>query len=284
MRNVTILLLLDTEARPRDLSLLSESVRESGAHLSVVILGSMPQLPVCAYGAGEYGALALPQNWMDDVEASREQLQAQADVLRDELARQDCSAEVEVLMAEPAALDAAIARRAMTCDLVLACDAVRNSTNAAGRAVQAALFQIPVGLMINGMRQAGALQPKRVLLAWNSGLPAGRAAHAALPLLRAAEEVTVAVFDPVATPLRDGGNPGSDMARWLSRHGCKVDVQQYPSGEVEIGRAILDRARELQADLVVMGAWEHSRMRELILGGTTRTVMAQSEMPVLLAH
>ncbi|WP_299655738.1 universal stress protein [uncultured Jannaschia sp.] len=284
MRNATILLLVDADDQPSELAPLLDSVRDLGIHLSVVVMGAMPRMPVYAYGAGEYGVIAFPDGWTDSIEETRARLEANATVLRDDLGRQGYSAEVEAVMAEPVALDAEVARRALTCDLVVISDGLRDESDAPSQTAQAALFQIPVGLLINGARRPRALQPERVLLAWNSGLPAARAAHAALPLLREAEEVTVAVFDPVATPSRDGENPGSGMAQWLSHHGCKVDVQQYPSGGIEIGQAILDRAREMQADLVVMGAYEHSRMRELILGGTTRTMMAQRELPVLLAH
>ncbi|WP_299818834.1 universal stress protein [uncultured Jannaschia sp.] len=284
MRNATIRLLVESGARADDFAALREGAQALGAHLSVLVLGALPRMPVYAGGAAEYGVVAFPQDWSDEIAAAEAELAASAVSLREELAREGCSAEVEILLAEPAALGAAIARRALLCDLVAMSDGLRDGDGAVVAAAQSALFHMPAGLLVNGARQPRALQPRRVLLAWNSGLPAARAAHAALPLLRAAAEVTVAVFDPVATTLRDGENPGSDMARWLSHHGCRVEVQQYPGGGAEIGRAILDRARERAADLIVMGAWEHSRMRELILGGTTRTMMAQTEHPVLFAH
>ncbi|MFC6582283.1 universal stress protein [Sulfitobacter aestuariivivens] len=74
------------------------------------------------------------------------------------------------------------------------------------------------------------------------------------------------------------------MAKWLSHHGCNVTVSQFPSGGREVGQAIQDRATELGADLVVMGAYGHARMIQTVLGGTTRTMMEQTDLPLMLAH
>ncbi|MFY0312091.1 universal stress protein, partial [Leisingera sp. D0M16] len=91
-------------------------------------------------------------------------------------------------------------------------------------------------------------------------------------------------FDPDLTDERDGEDPGTDAAAWLSHHGCNVTVSQFPSGGRDVGPAIQDRAREAGADLVVMGAYGHSRLREAVFGGTTRTMIEQTELPVLFAH
>ena len=156
---------------------------------------------------------------------------------------------------------------------------------AVGRgAVQSALFMSPAGVILNGVSRTAALTPGLVLVAWNSGLPAARAIHAALPVLRTAREVVIAIIDPVMTPYRDGEDPGADVALWLSHHGCKVSVQQMPSGGQPVDAALLKKAKETGADLIVMGGYDHSRMREVIFGGTTRSMVDQTAFPVLLAH
>ena len=138
--------------------------------------------------------------------------------------------------------------------------------------------------MLNAMASAKALQPASVFLAWKAGIPSARAVHAAMPFLRDAREVTVAMFDPVMTSARDGENPGSDVAAWLTHQGCNVAVQQYPSGGEEIAKAIMQRGQETGGDLIVMGAYDHSRLREVVFGGTTRTMIEQRDCPVLLCH
>ena len=138
--------------------------------------------------------------------------------------------------------------------------------------------------MINAVSSISALQPKSVFLAWKAGLPSARAIHAALPTLRAAADVTVAMFDPITTRLREGENPGSDVAAWLTHQGCNVTVQPYPSGGEEVGTVMLKRAKEIGSDLIVMGAYDHSRLREVVFGGTTRTLIEQRKLPVFLCH
>ncbi|NKB26643.1 MAG: hypothetical protein GKR99_03365 [Rhodobacteraceae bacterium] len=103
-------------------------------------------------------------------------------------------------------------------------------------------------------------------------------------MLRTAQEVVIAIFDPVMTEYADGEDPGADVARWLSHHGCKVLVQQLPSGGKDIGEAMILRAREVGADLIVMGAYGRSRLRQNILGGTTTRLIDQSDLPGFMAH
>ncbi|HEY0588506.1 MAG TPA: universal stress protein [Pseudoduganella sp.] len=120
---------------------------------------------------------------------------------------------------------------------------------------------------------------QRPLLAWNGSLEAAKAASAALPLLQCAQEVTLAVFGDVDS----GREPGADMALYLARHGVSVQVQQRPH-PVDAGHAILSLASDRACDLLVMGAYGHSRFREMMLGGATRTILATAPLPVLLAH
>ena len=86
------------------------------------------------------------------------------------------------------------------------------------------------------------------------------------------------------TAEEDGEDPGSDVGTWLSRHGCNVTVQQYPSGGKLISTAIIDNAEEFGADLVVMGAYGRSRLLERVFGGTTQEMLDKKALPVLFAH
>ena len=123
----------------------------------------------------------------------------------------------------------------------------------------------------------------RPLLAWNGSLQAARAITAALPLLRRAEKVTLAIFDPRPGSDEHGEEPGADIALYLARHGVKVEVTVRP-GPIDIGNDILSLAADIDSDLLVMGCYGHSRFHELMLGGATRTILATMTLPVLLAH
>jgi len=124
---------------------------------------------------------------------------------------------------------------------------------------------------------------ENVLVAWDGSMQATRAVTQAIPILRRAARVTVAVFDPVSGPDDHGEEPGADIALYLSRHGIQVDVQRQRSNG-DIGEALLTLTDNLGADLLVMGAYGHARYREILLGGVTRTVLNTMTVPVLLSH
>lgn len=123
----------------------------------------------------------------------------------------------------------------------------------------------------------------RVLVAWDAGREAARAVSDALPLLRRADHVEVVVFDPEKS-LSHGEIPGADISLYLARHGVKASAAQLTGAGMDVGNQILSRAADLGSDLIVMGGYGHSRMRELMLGGATRTVMETMTVPVLMSH
>jgi nucleotide-binding universal stress UspA family protein len=125
---------------------------------------------------------------------------------------------------------------------------------------------------------------ERVLVAWDASREAARAVSDALPILERAGSVLVVSINPQPTPLGHGEVPGADLAVHLARHKIDVDVQSIETGRMEVGEALLSVAADGTRDLLVMGAYAHSRLRELVLGGATRTVLARTTLPVLMAH
>jgi nucleotide-binding universal stress UspA family protein len=125
----------------------------------------------------------------------------------------------------------------------------------------------------------------RVLIAWDASMAATRAITNAIPLLRRAQIVELVVFNPdeLWPAQTHGVLPGADLALYLARHGIKVDVAQRHT-DVEIGPSLLSLAAELRCDLIVMGGYGHSRFREILLGGVTRTVLERMTVPVLMSH
>ena len=108
--------------------------------------------------------------------------------------------------------------------------------------------------------------------------------HLALPFFLAAKEVVVGCFDLRSSDDVEGEEPGTEVAGWLRHHGCKVTASQFPCGGDSIEHCIQDRATELGADLVVMGAYGHSHLRESLFGGTTQAMLEQTGLPVLFGH
>jgi len=140
----------------------------------------------------------------------------------------------------------------------------------------------PVLLVPDGARVMAP--PRRVVLAWQPRREASRALHDALPWLQSDARVDVLVINPEPTALGYGEAPGADIARHLARHGCQARVEVVERGVRSTGQAILDHAREAVADLVVMGGFSHSRWREQVFGGVTRTVLRGARTPVLFSH
>jgi nucleotide-binding universal stress UspA family protein len=132
----------------------------------------------------------------------------------------------------------------------------------------------------------GVRQPigRNVMLCWNASREAARAATEALPLLKAASAVTVLVVEPTTSALGHGAEPGADVATWLGRHGVKVTVQRDVAPDSDIGGVILSRAMDHGCDVIVMGVYGRSRLREVILGGASRTLLSSMIVPLLMAH
>jgi nucleotide-binding universal stress UspA family protein len=159
--------------------------------------------------------------------------------------------------------------------------------------VQAPLFQpspgevaLAVGRPLLVVPYAGTWTAigRRVLIGWNASREATRAINDALPFLVAAETVTVLTIDPSHGAQGHGDVPGADIAQHLARHGVKATVQSTVSGDIGVGDALLSWVSDVSADLLVMGAYGHSRDRELVFGGATRTVLETMTVPVLMAH
>lgn len=123
----------------------------------------------------------------------------------------------------------------------------------------------------------------RVVVAWDASAGATRAVTNAIPVLQRADIVEVAVFNAASQGDTHGELPGADVAQYLARHGIRVDVLNEKI-DTDIGNALLSRATDFGADLIVMGGYGHSRFREILLGGVTRTVLESMTVPVLMSH
>ena len=125
---------------------------------------------------------------------------------------------------------------------------------------------------------------RRILVAWNATRESIRAVGDALPLLVKAEAVEILVVDHQRHPEGHGQEPGADIARHLARHGAQVQVRRLSSGGKAVGRLLLSQAAAFGADLLVMGAYGHTQLREWMFGGVTRTVLYEADLPVLMSR
>jgi nucleotide-binding universal stress UspA family protein len=124
----------------------------------------------------------------------------------------------------------------------------------------------------------------RIVVGWNASREAALAIRGALPLLRQAESVVVLEGEPVENPFGLRHLPKLDLRAWLRRRGIEADYREFRPPGKERASALLDAAHAASADLIVMGAWGPSRITALVLGGTTRPLFQQSDLPLLVAH
>ena len=123
-----------------------------------------------------------------------------------------------------------------------------------------------------------------IVVGWDGGREAARAAFDALPLLKTAAKVRVVRIDPQKDPALRGSVAGADLAESLARHGIKAEAQGYPTDGLDEGQALMRCAEDTGAGLIVMGAYGHSRLAEFIFGGATRFVLTRMTKPVLMSH
>jgi nucleotide-binding universal stress UspA family protein len=130
--------------------------------------------------------------------------------------------------------------------------------------------------------QKAPFKPDNVMICWDGSRTAARAVADAIPIIRKSGRVEIVI---VAS---DRGKrdeiEGADIGQHLARHGLKVDVHRISGGNIDVGDALLSHAADSGADFMVMGGYGHSRLREFVLGGVTRSIFGSMTLPVLLSH
>lgn len=155
------------------------------------------------------------------------------------------------------------------------------------------MFDVPDWLAMESGRpvlvvpQSGNLDSigERVVVAWNNSREAARAVFDALPLLQKASEVTVLSVEEPSKPEVTNNIAGAEIGATLARHGVKTDFQQVkPGARGDAGVELLAQVEAHRADLLVMGCFGRSRLREFVLGGASRHVLQNTTVPVLMGH
>jgi nucleotide-binding universal stress UspA family protein len=136
-------------------------------------------------------------------------------------------------------------------------------------------------LMVPFVQKAG-LKLGRVLVCWDGSRAASRAVADALPFLKRAGDIDVLIV--AGDRGKSDEVPGADLGQHLARHGLKINVRRITSPDIGIAETILSTAADSSADLLVMGGYGHSRLREFVLGGVTESIIGAMTVPTLLSH
>ena len=274
----TILAISSLDQGSADLLSAAALAERHGAHLKAMLVTFAPPPPVGDVGG--IGYVAWGQNWQDD----KQRLDERTATLRSELAATGASFDVEPVFCLRSSGAGEIARRAGFADVTLLGAELMLDVGLFRHAIDGALFQSPCPVILAARQTPLTLAPDRILVAWSPALEAGRAVRQAMDLLSKARSVLVALVDPQATRAGLGEQPGVDIAEYLARHGVKTTVDLLTSGGRDTGAVLRQHAVDIGAQLIVMGGYGHSRLRERIFGGVTQSMIDNPQIAVLLAH
>ena len=210
-----------------------------------------------------------------------EEAQRRAPWWRDQLERFRVEGEFQVVQSDPVE---ALCHAARWCDLVVVERPILNPDAPTGWGiVSRTVFGSSATVVVVPESARVANIGEHIVIAWNASRESTLALHGALPLLRKAGKVSVLVGEASASPFGPHYLPSLDLPAWFARQRIDAAFKDFRPDK-EHGRALLDAAHELDADLIVTGAWGHSRITELVLGGVTRHLFQNSDLPLLVAH
>jgi nucleotide-binding universal stress UspA family protein len=268
----------DAETDAPALAAAIKFAHQQGAHLEVLCLGIDRTQPGFYYAGAN--ALIIQEN-MSHAQAEADKLEAR---VTKTLEGTDFRWSVNAATTQMAGLTPFVAHHVRFADLVMLPKPYGpNRGHESEAIIEAALFngQVPVMIIPDGV--AFPDHVSRVVIAWNESYEALAAIRAALPLLQKAVSVDIAIIDPPAHG-PDRSDPGGQLGQMLVRHGVKAEVSVLAKTMPRVSDVICRHCTDRDAQLLVMGAYGHSRFRESILGGATRNMLEMAHVPVLLSH
>lgn len=252
--------------------------RRFDAHLDVLALG-LDQTQVGYFYAG--ASAMIYQETLERAQTEAEETEA---LVRRRMTPEEVRWSVDRAVAQLGGMSALISQRARFSDMVVLPRPYGPGRGPAEEAViEAALFEgrVPVLVLPDGMAEPPAFD--RAVVAWNQSPEAISAIRKALPLLQRASIVDITIIDPPSHgPERS--DPGGMLSQWLARHGVRCEVSVLARTMPRVSDVLMRHVGDRDANLLVMGAYGHSRFREAILGGATRDLLETASVPVLMAH
>ncbi len=260
-----------------DLKVAAELCEQVEAHLSILVVGLAAAPPI-----GRYAAV-ISDVWLEERRADLRRLDERVAAISNFRLARAPSADLDSRYLEAAFADEAIGECARFADLVVAGPELLAGEMLKSRVIDGVLFSSGRPLLLVSSKSPPTLRPKRVVVAWNSSLEASRAVHEAMDLLEGAQQVHVALVDPVVRG-EQSGEPGGDIAAFLIRRGVKVVVDRLAGMGKDPEEVICRHAVDMSAELIVMGAYGHSRLRERVFGGMTRSMLEEAPLSILMAR
>lgn len=253
-----------------------ELARTADAHLDIIVLGVLNTPPVVIHD------IAPAAKWVTHNNNIIKEAEKCAKDIEKLVAQAGISASVTIECDYLGMLDNTAARYTLCADLYTVTKDTLETDKSVEKAVNQSLFEAGCPFLLLPNKVYDFKNMTKIAIAWN-GLPqAAQAIHRALPLLKNAESVNIIVVDPFESYV--GQDPGSDIAAFLARYGIKVTVDVLASGGKTAPQKLLQRVKDIDADVLVMGAYGRTKLSEWLLGGATKEMLKIADVPVFMCH
>lgn len=274
-----LVLVADAQTDEPAMALSEILARQSKAHLSAAFLTPLPDEPLA------YEPTVVAGVWAELLGRARADAEAERKRVEARLAKSGMQVEMRAAEALSRDLGRVAAVHARYADVAV----MTRPDDGVGQELREEIIE---GVLFHSGRPALIAPPdwkgdtigKRVVVAWDASREATRALSEADDLLEFAEAVTVVTVDAKPKMFGHGDQPGANIAGHLKRRGLPAEVKNIDSGGRPAALSILEEANRLNADLLVMGGYAHSRLRELVFGGATRELLRHATVPILMAH
>lgn len=246
------------------------------AHLTGVAFAYDPSWPpaITDLGGAEIVRSLLEKT---RTEAAATAAQFEAAAKRSQLSCQTLTPEASL----PGATDA-FASLARTYDLAVLKQSSGDDDITSQNMIEAALFNSGRPVLVVPYIQKDGFSIKRVVICWDGSRAAARAVADSLPLIAKANNVEVLTV--VTGKFDENDVSGADIAEHLARYKLRTELQRIPASDIDVASAVLSHAADVNADLIVMGGFGHSRLRDFVLGGATRGILETMTVPTLMSH
>jgi nucleotide-binding universal stress UspA family protein len=274
-----LVLVADARIDEPAVRLAEELARRFDARLCATFLTPLPDEPLA------YEPTVVAGVWAELLGRARAQAESERAKVEARVKAASCKCELRVAEALSRDLGRVAALHARYADVaVMARSPEEDHGDLRDEIVEGVLFHAGRPALVAPPGWAGESVGKRVMVAWDASREATRALADASPLIDTADQVVIVTVDAKPKMFGHGEAPGAKIASHLTRRGAKVEVRNVESRGRAISAALKDEARAMNADLIVMGGYSSSRLREMVFGGATRDLLRIADAPLLMSH
>ena len=277
----TILALLDeAEESSKRLDVACSLAKDHGAHLNALVM-SLQIYPLVSSGI-DVGAAAID---VEQLEEARQRAQSVAAAAKKSIDAHGLLGEARWTSRELAGLRDAAALHGRHADLTIVGQPVEGRhLSLREAALEGALFYSGRPVLLIPDSYQGPINVRNVVVAWDASKQVAGALSDAVHFIEHAEKATIVIVDPKPGHQDFGADPGVDIASVLARHCSNVELDRIPSSGASMAQALLTHSADVSADLIVMGGYGHSLLRETVFGGVSREIIQRTAVPLFMSH